>query len=278
MAIPSFDSDRRDGKLIKPRICVVEVRDRDKLDADPIAWVIVERQEFYRRDERDNSIYEASIRLSYERIGPKYSIGMIGKGSFSGGYSRGFSGNPLVSLTSESTSRGAVFLDLPGLEGQRIGTYLMNEIVRWAQQWPDATVCSVELGELQAYPENKERRNRFYEQFGLVFDYRDTDHKNGLSRPMLAAELTTVETWKANLREMDVREYFSEEVFENERMKLDLARLQCAVDGLNNEIKRAEARPIKWFLRQLWLRFLPFLGPAVLLSCLAVGIYSAIKS
>jgi hypothetical protein len=32
-----------------------------------LGWVLVEREETYRRDERDGSVYEASIRLSYER-------------------------------------------------------------------------------------------------------------------------------------------------------------------------------------------------------------------
>lgn len=278
MAIPSFDRDHLGSNSIKPRICIVEVRDQNKLEGKPIAWLIVERQEFYRRDERDKSIYEASIRLSYERIGPTYYNGMTARGYFSGGYSRGFTGNPLVSLTSESIGNGAVFLDLPGLEGRRIGTYLMNEIVQWAKQWPDAIVHSVELGELQASPENKGRRNRFYERFGLVFDYRDAEHKQGRSRPILVAQLTSVETWKANLRELNVRDYISEVLAENEQMKLNLTRLQRAVDGLSNDIKRAEARPIKWFLRQLWLCFLPFLAHAVLLLCITIGVYSAIKS
>lgn len=35
---------------------------------------------------------------------------------------------------------GELFLDPDELRGQRIGTYLMNEIVTWAQQWPEAPV------------------------------------------------------------------------------------------------------------------------------------------
>jgi len=73
MALPSFDSGWIDGARIKPRICVLEIKDRDKLDGEPIAWLFVEREETYRRDDRDGSVYEASIRLSYERIAPKHS-------------------------------------------------------------------------------------------------------------------------------------------------------------------------------------------------------------
>lgn len=56
-------------------------------------------------------------------------------------------------------SKGAVFLDLPGLDGQRIGTYLMNEIVQWVQQSPETTVNSIELLVGQAHGDNKAWRN-----------------------------------------------------------------------------------------------------------------------
>jgi hypothetical protein len=51
---------------------------------------LVEREEVYRRDEQHGSIYEASIRLSYERIAPKHPNRVRGKGQFCGSYSRGF--------------------------------------------------------------------------------------------------------------------------------------------------------------------------------------------
>ena len=59
MALPSFDSDWKSGERVKPRICVLEIRDRDKPESDPIAWLFIERQETCRRDERDGSVYEA---------------------------------------------------------------------------------------------------------------------------------------------------------------------------------------------------------------------------
>ncbi|NKF94868.1 hypothetical protein GO290_01947 [Ralstonia solanacearum] len=278
MALPSFDSDWKNGERIKPRIYVLEIRDRDMLDDDPIAWLFIERRETYRRDERDGSIYEASIRLSYERIVPKHSHRLGGQGYFSGGYSRGYSNEPSVSLTSESTSKGAVFLDLPDLEGQRIGTYLMNEIVTWVQQWPEATVRSVELLSGQARDDNKARRNRFYEQFGLVFDYRDPEQREGLSNPMLAAALTPVETWKQNIREKDVREYLGEVLYERDQLELELSLRERAVKNLSDEIKRAEARPVRWALRQAWRRIAPPLGQVAILLTLGAMVLAGLKS
>ncbi|TJZ66691.1 hypothetical protein [Chitiniphilus eburneus] len=277
MALPSFDSGWRDGARIKPRICILEIKDRDKLDGEPIAWLFVEREETYRRDDRDGSVYEASIRLSYERIAPKHSYRMSGKGHFSGGFSRGYGDGSSVSLTSESTSRGAVFLDLPGLEGQRVGTYLMNEIVQWVRQWPEATVRSVELLSGQAHGENKARRNRFYEQFGLKFDYRDPEQREGLSRPMLSEALTPVETWQSNIRECDVREYLGGVLYDRDRLGFELSQRERAIRNLSDEIKRAEAHPVRWALRQLWWRIAPPLGQVTILLIFAVMVWLGLK-
>lgn len=278
MALPSFDSGWQDGKRVKPRIYALEIRDRAKPDGDAIAWLIVERQEIYRRGERDGPISEASIRLSYERIEAKHSRPASGKGYFCGGYSRGFGDSaPLVSLTSESTSTGAVFLDLPGLQGQRIGTYLMNEIVTWARQWPDASVRPVELLDGQAHGENKVRRNRFYEQFGLEFDYRDPEHREGVSLPMLAKNLTPVDAWKDNLCERDLRDYLGEVLSENQRLKLELSMRDRAVKELSGDIKRAEAHPVRWALRRVGWHLRSALGGVAILLLFAAAAWSGLR-
>ena len=279
MALPSLDSGWQGKQRVKPRIYMLEVRDRDKPEGAPIAWLLVERQETCRRDERDGSIWEASIRISYERVAPKNSRESAGKGYFSGGYFRGYLSNsdPCVSLTSESMGKGTVFLDLPGLHGQRIGTYFMNEIVAWVQQWPGATVRRVELLEGQAHDDNKARRNRFYEQFGLEFDYRDPEHREGLSRPMLAGALMPVQTWQQNLRERDVREYLADVLRENERVNFELKQRERAIASLRGELRRAEARPVRWALRQTWWRLAPVLGQLAAWLAMAALVWSAFK-
>jgi hypothetical protein len=105
-----------------------------------------------------------------------------------------------VSLISADLSPGFVSLDLEGLKGLRIGTYLLNEIVCWAKQWPDATVDPLLLSVQQATPDNRDRRNRFYERFGVRFVYRTEDRFAGESLPMTAADLIPVESWKQNIR------------------------------------------------------------------------------
>lgn len=252
MALPSFDNGWREGQSVKPRILVLEIKDKDRPDNKALGWVLVEREETYRRDPRDGTIYEASIRLSYQRITAKFSHRDGGKGRFDGSYSRNFNS---VSLTSTSMSKGAVFLDLPGLDGQRIGTYLMNEIVQWVQQWPETTVNSIELLAGQAHGDNKARRNWFYEQFGLVFDYTDPEHREGRSRPMLAGALVKVETWKQNITEHRMLDYLAAVLYAEERATSELQARDRACAQLIAEQRRAEARPVRWALRRLYIHY-----------------------
>ena len=274
MSLPSFETVRVDGQSRPPRVYVLEVRRRESPEQPPIAWLFVERVESYRKDERDDSVYEASIRISYELIGANPARNSGGRGYFCGSYSRGFSRDPLVSLTSPSTAKGAVSLDLPGLEGNRIGTYLLAQIVTWAKQWPGASVLPIELVEGQAHEENKARRNRFYEQFGLVFEYTDSGKRAGLSRPMPVQELTCEEAdeaWKKNLRELDVRDYVGSIRRDNERLRFDLSAREQGLEMLRRDIARAEAQPVRWAARRLWWRIqLPVIATLVLLAVAGV--------
>lgn len=268
MTLPSFDDERVDGERTKPRIQVLEIRHKGEPDGDPVAWLLVERQETYRRDHRDNKLYEASIRISYQKITARHSHRDGGKGRFDGSYSKPYNS---VSLTSTSMSKGAVFLDLPGLDGQRIGTYLMNEIVRWVQRWPEATVNSVELLSGQANGDNKERRNRFYEQFGLVFDYTDPERQEGHSRPMLAGDLIAIETWRQNITERRMPDYLADVLYSEERASSELIHRNRACSDLIAEIRRAEAKPIRWALKILYYQYVGIMtGGAVLALILAV--------
>lgn len=250
--MPSFDNGWRDNKQIKPRILVLEVRDKDRPEADALGWVLVEREETYRRDSNDGPICEASIRLSYQRITAKFSHRDGGNGWFNGSYSRRFN---TVSLTSSSMSEGAVFLGLQGLDGQRVGTYLMNEVVQWAQQWPEATVNSVELLAGQAHGDNKARRNWFYEQFGLVFDYADLEHWEGRSRPMPAGALSTVETWRQNIVEHRMLDYLAAVLYAKEHATAELKARERACVLLIAEQRNAAAHPLRWALKQLYYRY-----------------------
>ncbi|WP_456304785.1 hypothetical protein, partial [Acetobacter fabarum] len=87
----------------------------------------------------------------------------------------------------------------------------MNKIVEWATHWPDAEINQIKLFAHQGRGENKLRRNRFYEQFGIRFDYKDNTHAEGIARPMQARSLTPWTQLPNNLCVMRLDEFLDEQ-------------------------------------------------------------------
>lgn len=259
--IESFEPRRgphTEGSRQKPVLQVLEVygRDSSKADRRPVAHLILEREQSTRLDERDGSVFEASIELRYQRILGKFDFrrGSIYQvGSFVGAYSK-LHGR--VSVTSGAVyGGGGVFLNLTGLDGHRIGTYMMNEIVTWAKQWPEADVKPITLNAGDASPENKLRRNRLYEQFNIAFDFdQGSEEASGCSRPMRASELRTVETWSQNVVERQMLDYLAELVHDRDEARADLAVRDKAVQELSAQHRLAMRRPLRWAMRTLLTR------------------------
>lgn len=267
MQLPSFDYHWRGKQRLKPRILVLEIKDKDRPSDAAIAWLLVERKEEYNHHPTDGVLQDASIRLTYKRINPKSSALPGGGGFFAGSYSLRCNA---VSITSQTMGRGFVTLDLPRLNGQRIGTYLMNEVVTWVKQWPEATVNSVELQENQAHGENKERRNRFYEQFKLAFDYTDPEHRAGHSKAMLAADLITVDKWKKNIKEHWVLDYLSDVLYAKEHAETELKVRDRACKALSERERKAFEKPFRWALKQTLYRLKARWPALVVLGILVV--------
>lgn len=91
------------------------------------------------------------------------------------------------------------------LRSHRIGTYLMDKIVTWSQQWPNANIKPIHLRADDATEDNKNRRNTFYENFGIIFDYDNEQKRSGYARPMLAKQLVNHSSWKKNIIEHPIR-------------------------------------------------------------------------
>lgn len=276
MTLPSFDFEYnyQNKTRKKPRICVLEIRDRKNLEEAPIAYLFVEREEQYSRTE-NGEVWRASIRLSYERIDQRNPHTPVAKGHFVGGYCGSLCDEARVSLSSTDLSRGAIFLDLPGLNGQRIGTYLMNEIIAWAQQWPEAIVCPIELREEQAYDENRARRNQFYEQFGLKFAYVDSRKRSGFSEEVPTGSLHTVDTWRLNIRELAIDDYVSSMLDQNRDLGFKVSGLSSAVESYSRQLSAAEKNPLQWALRRMWGYYKNWL---IVLAAFALILLSALKN
>lgn len=244
MGLPSFDTSWGSTGATKPRILILEVRDRLGEADDPVAYLAVERKETLVRNE-SSEVVRASLVLEYRVIdlyGQSEALG----GSFAGSYCATANA---VSLTSANVTRGAVFLDPESIQGQRVGTYLMNEIVTWVRQWPQAIVRSISLSEAQASLDNKVRRNWFYEQFGLEFAYADTDHRAGSSIEIPAGELVPCNEWQLNIKELPVHLFLGDLLYAKKDAALNHGTLNRAFQELLKDVRKAEASPWLWAAR-----------------------------
>ncbi|MDY0977726.1 hypothetical protein SOM61_22445 [Massilia sp. CFBP9012] len=258
MTLPSFDPPWPPSDGVTPRIYALEITDHRRSDRPVAATILVERVETVERD-RDGHLVRAALSLHFRRLRPADEKGHFDRRPvFSGCHVPFTPDGPLTVLTAGSVSNGAVFLDLPGLEGLRIGTYLMNEIVVWAKQWPEAAIRPVTLLAAQGHDDNRDRRNRFYEQFGLIFDYSDADRRAGQSRPMLASALVSTGAWRDNLRVIPINELLGELLTDKRRLDGDLASRTRALKDLKESYLRALRHPIWWASGQLFSRLWPF--------------------
>ncbi|MEW8492469.1 MAG: hypothetical protein AB2604_01590 [Candidatus Thiodiazotropha taylori] len=230
----------------KTKSYYLRIKDKKALKGKPIAWLLIEREEHYVYD-ADNSVRTASLRLSYQRITHTLQQRGYRPSPFTANFEHdGYSGQ-CVDLTG-----GGVFMDLPGLKGQRIGTYLMNQIVLWVEQWPDAVVKPITLFASDVKTdEARDRRNRFYEQFDLEFNYEDpTENRSGVSKPMVVNELKSVSYWDENIKEYSLNA-FAYVMIE----KTDT--LEHAVSSLKETQNWMETHPFQamwWQLRSFFAR------------------------
>ena len=174
---------------------VIKVKPIRSQRKDP--WhILVQEQESHDEEKGDLTLayWLLSRHISHDRD----------SGEFKASY-RMFGDKLQASLSPRSfINNGALFLDLDGLEGNHIGTYLMNRIVQWLQRnCPKAEVSCVNLLRGQATVDNKVRRNKFWKGFGLIFDGENSEtQEEGSSRPISVDQLVLCETWKENIEEI----------------------------------------------------------------------------
>lgn len=269
--LPSFEFPYPIADNAKPRIYVLHVYEPER-EGKPIASILVEHVEKIVRDSK-GVIVEASLRIHYELITRRRDFHRHPGGDFGGCYTRNFEGTERVSITSPSMGSGAVFLDLPGLEGCRIGTYLMNEVVSWVKQWPDADLKPIGLVAGQADSENKERRNRFYQQFGIEFEFTDHSQAAGFSKPMRAGQLLNSEKWKSRIKVVDAREYLANILDENLNLEFEVDNQRRAKNEYKEQYDKAFRRPVIFMLQRLWFRYNEGLLKTSFFSLIACIVY-----
>jgi GNAT superfamily N-acetyltransferase len=76
----------------------------------------------------------------------------------------------------------------PGFRGRHIGSLAMHVAIMWLHSLPPVPVNPITLSADDAGPENRARRNRFYERLGFSFIW-DVQGASGESRPISTHEL-----------------------------------------------------------------------------------------
>lgn len=174
---------------------------------------------------------------------------------------------------------------LTGLRGFRVGTYLMAEIVTWARQWPLAEVMKIELSwqdeKLGAHNgNNKVRRDRFYEQFGIEFIPSETESQiTARSKYMLAENLTTDDAehaWRLIICEMNASDWLVDQQLKLEEQGGQLAKPKLKATFSEKRRDLIEAHPFRYAAHRLVTNPIAWISLAVVPAAfhLAKGVIS----
>lgn len=130
--------------------------------SDPASgkWLLHVNPREKRDISRDGGTVESKLYLRYAIVSEFREAGPVPYRYFDASYN-GFRNS--VSLVAS-----VLFLDPEYLRGHGIGVCLMNRIIDWAREWPEATVSPIDIFD----PDAKivARRKNFYGKFGLEFD------------------------------------------------------------------------------------------------------------
>lgn len=149
--------------------------------------------------------------------------------------------------------------------GRGIASYAFAKLIRWAQEkYPDYKVCTVRVEAVDATPDNKERRNHFYEKHGFVGSFHDPGRKAGVYTCSAITALVPHEP-SAGLQTLDVKEFVGKLLKDAQERKRELERLEGRV---KSERERADELHNKITARNRVILIL-----AVTLAALCLAIY-----
>lgn len=243
--LPSLERSYPRDNYSVPRIHLLEVRKRTAPDQG-LAWILVEIEDH--RIDSKGVTHEATLRLKCQPVSPTYPH-PYKSFEFTARYWKMFN---IVKLTGLDIGGGAVFVDPDELCGHRIGTYLMDYIVHWARQWPEATVEPIKLKADQGMGEAGLRRNRFYEQFGLRFDYTSSAKLAGKSVPMPAGELVESRAWEQNITVHELPTVLERQFAKAKQAEEELSDMKRREKIMAAELTSAYLKPLRWALRTHW--------------------------
>ena len=244
---------------------------------DPVARLLIQRSEQQVGQDRQ-------LTLTVRRIGEHPLFG-INQFSWSACYSPGSKGEPeRIKLTDgECSPGGDIILRMIDLLGHRVGTYLMAKTVAWAKHWPTAEVMQIKLSWEDEKEGcwgggNKERRDRFYEQFGIAFIPGTPGNSiTAKSKPMLAGELVTEhakQAWRSNIRESSVVDAIAEQQREIATLAQECQRLEREAMRLREACQNTARRPVRQVLSRMAAS--PYAWGMVIVGAVALSLSKAV--
>ncbi|MBU9366531.1 hypothetical protein LGM85_14385 [Burkholderia multivorans] len=167
-------------------------------------------------------------------------------------------------------TNGFVIVEQESLRGLNIGSLCFNEIVKWARRVaPDDHVMPIQLlgSHVGAYgSRNLERRHRFYQRFGLTFEFESGDvHPlaSGESKDMVGRDLISHSMAKfPNIVEVDLLATLQSLAMAQEELADDARGLKDGIASLLAERRRRS---------DVFRRVARLLRLPVMMAVLAVG-------
>lgn len=122
-------------------------------------------------------------------------------------------------------TNGAVLVD-DAMQGLHVGTYLFHKIVTWAKQFdPSYNIVPISIIAGDAYPENKDRRNKLYTNSGIKFLWDGPAGMQGTSDSTLTvSDLIAYANWPNIRKDYGMRSF--------DKMWQELATLKEKARGL----------------------------------------------
>jgi hypothetical protein len=130
----------------------------------------------------------------------------------------------------------------------------MDRIVEWLQEnCPKAEVIPVKLEIGQATDDKKDRRNKFWENFGLIFEWQNSvTRKVGVSKRMKVDQLIRCKkNWERNIEEIQLLDYLDDLNQKMWNLSNDLNMMKPKYIEMENELRFARRYPLRFFMKTI---------------------------
>ncbi len=159
-------------------------------------------------------------KLEKENFNVKFNvlsrIGPYNQPKIWGGIYTNYYNNPSVKL-----SNGDIRIEYDEHKNLGIGTIIFNYIITWAKQFENTRVERIKLSDVDR--DNKNRRNHFYEKFGIIFNYQDEKLTGGSIFELNTSDLRVADI-DGGLNKLEFINKYRYELSENDSL---MSKLEC---------------------------------------------------